>query len=209
MNSNNTDFYLLLAAKLNLQDLLVMLETKKAIRHNYEKYHLIEKHITQNFVYFLLAKELVHATLLKWYDNKCISFRFKEIYSILNKMIQLNISDVSCIHDIIGFRLIVNDTVNCYDALQKLCETFDIVSVKDFILYPKSNGYESIHIIVNICCVMCEIQIRSILMHDICTYGSASHIKYKHYDVEDIWLQSMKFQDVKSRVQFIRENIQM
>eukprot|EP00930_Biecheleria_cincta_P047039 TRINITY_DN32541_c0_g1_i1.p1 TRINITY_DN32541_c0_g1~~TRINITY_DN32541_c0_g1_i1.p1 ORF type:complete len:668 (+),score=110.59 TRINITY_DN32541_c0_g1_i1:40-2004(+) len=72
----------------------------------------------------------------------------------------------------------------CYHALSLAYSLPDWEggeSVKDYISYPKPNGYRSLHVT---CMhkdnpVPLEIQIRSRQMHDVAEYGMAAHLTYK------------------------------
>ncbi len=52
--------------------------------------------------------------------------------------------------------------------------------IKDYICFPKKNGYQSIHLVlVDIDGRYLEIQVRTLDMHYFNQYGDASHVKYK------------------------------
>lgn len=71
--------------------------------------------------------------------------------------------------------------------IEKTLKTpFSIDFVKDYIINPKTNGYQSLQFTIGIpfysntlpgCQI--EIQLRTKKMHDIATFGSASHLQYK------------------------------
>ena len=65
--------------------------------------------------------------------------------------------------------------------------------VKDYILHPKKDGYQSLHIVfMDNNQHYFEVQIRTFLMHIASEYGSASHEKYKmKYERLDIDRQSI------------------
>lgn len=53
-------------------------------------------------------------------------------------------------------------------------------NVKDYILTPKENGYQSLHVIIrNPNGLIFEVQIRTFAMDLLAEYGSANHFKYK------------------------------
>jgi len=84
--------------------------------------------------------------------------------------------------DIMAFRIIVNDSNECYRALGVIHGAYRAVlgRFKDYISLPKANGYQSIHTAVlgpeNL---RIEVQIRTQAMHRIAEYGVAAHWNYK------------------------------
>lgn len=61
-----------------------------------------------------------------------------------------------------------------------------LYGVKDYILYPKENGYQSIHAVFRTSTGECfEIQIRTFDMHLYAESGNASHSKYKNKKYQD------------------------
>jgi GTP pyrophosphokinase len=110
-----------------------------------------------------------------------VTCRIKSVYSIYGKMVRCQ-KPLTEIYDVLGIRVIVPTSPACYAALalvhslwSPLCEQFD-----DYILEPKSNGYQSLHTAV-ICTagVPLEIQIRSRKMHRQAEFGPAAHWRYK------------------------------
>ena len=84
--------------------------------------------------------------------------------------------------DIIGFRVIVNSTNECYKTVGVLHTTYSAVPLKfkDYISTPKINKYQSIHTsIIGPKKKRIEIQIRTHEMNDFAERGIASHWKYK------------------------------
>ncbi len=131
---------------------------------------------------FRAVSSLIRISLLKQNILAEISYRLKDPYSILRKMILKNVS-LKDLADLIAFRIVVATEKDCYKALGVVSDTFKIVpgSFKDFIMRPKSNSYQSLHTVIthptghNI-----ELQIRSRKMHLNAEIGEASHIKYKN-----------------------------
>jgi (p)ppGpp synthase/HD superfamily hydrolase len=125
---------------------------------------------------------MIKISLLKQGIIAEISYRLKDPYSALKKMILKNTS-IKDLTDLIAFRIIVATEEDCYKALKVVYNIFDVVpkSFKDFITKPKSNGYQSLHTII-IAQTGCniELQIRSRRMHVNAEFGEASHIKYKN-----------------------------
>jgi GTP pyrophosphokinase len=110
-----------------------------------------------------------------------VTGREKRPYSIWAKM-QRNRVPFEQLADIIAFRIILDDTALCYQALGVLHGAYPVVPgrFKDYISTPKPNGYSSIHT-----CVIgpgrhrIEVQMRTKRMHDIAERGVAAHWQYK------------------------------
>ncbi len=147
--------------------------------------------------------------IIKSLDNQKIKYeikgRNKSIYSINNKMQTKNIS-FDEVYDRFAIRII-------YESSKKeekfiAWKIYSIISdhftpnparFKDWITYPKVNGYEALHLtVVGPENRWVEIQIRSERMDEIAEKGYAAHYNYKHGETKqkevDIWLN--KLQDV-------------
>lgn len=84
--------------------------------------------------------------------------------------------------DIIGIRVIFQTTRDCYRLVNRIHDAFEVLEQEydDYIVTPKSNGYQSIHTtVVSSCGFPVEIQIRTQEMHRVAERGSASHRQYK------------------------------
>jgi guanosine-3',5'-bis(diphosphate) 3'-pyrophosphohydrolase len=119
-----------------------------------------------------------------------ISGRVKHLYSFYKKLERnagdiggelesLKIAaDVSQIHDLIAFRILVDSTPDCYMALGHVHSLWKPKEgrIKDFIANPKPNGYRALH--TTLFCLddlLVEIQIRTHSMHEMAEYGVAMH----------------------------------
>lgn len=126
-----------------------------------------------------------------------VSGRVKHAYSFYRKLAR-DISevedfeqikaaaDISKIHDLIAFRILVDTTADCYIALSHVHSLWKPKEgrIKDFIANPKPNGYSALH--TTVFCLdnqLVEIQIRTHAMHEMAEYGVAMHWHYK--DVGD------------------------
>lgn len=109
------------------------------------------------------------------------SFRVKGLYSLFQKLKRKE-WDMDRIYDLLAIRVIVNNMEECYQALGLIHEMWRPLPkrVKDYIAFPKPNGYQSIHTTVTTQnSTILEIQIRTQKMHHEAEYGVASHIMYK------------------------------
>jgi len=126
-----------------------------------------------------------------------IKGRQKNIASVYNKMKQKNLTSVSEIYDLLGFRIIVSTKGDCYQALGLLHSTWRPIPnrFKDYIAVSKSNGYRSLHTTllgVGENKIPTEIQIRTAEMNIDAEFGPASHWAYKkmgHSNFDPNYLQ--------------------
>ncbi len=136
--------------------------------------------------------------------NAEVSGRVKHLYSFYKK-VERNAgevgsfedlkaaTDISQIHDLIAFRILVDSTPDCYIALGHVHSLWKPKDgrIKDFIANPKPNGYRALH--TTVFCLddqLVEIQIRTHAMHEMAEYGVAMHWHYK--DVGDTASASAK-----------------
>ena len=112
-----------------------------------------------------------------------IIFRLKRAHSVWMKMLLKG----GVIHDVIGFRIVVNDVESCYAVFNVLKDKYSalIYKQKDFIYSPKSNGYQAIHVILSLKEIynvdsFIEIQIKTPSMEIASNIGKASHTLYKY-----------------------------
>src|SRR6202521_3262016 len=110
-----------------------------------------------------------------------VSGRQKRPYSIWRKMERKSVG-FEQLSDILGFRVIVNNIAQCYQALGIVHTTWPVVPgrFKDYVSTPKQNDYHSIHTtVVGPGRQRVELQIRTRQMHEIAEYGIAAHALYK------------------------------
>ncbi len=130
-----------------------------------------------------LQKKLVDSKL----TNFNTAYRVKGLYSLYQKLKRRD-WDIDNIYDLMAMRVVVSSVEECYRALGIIHDIWRPLPrrVKDYIAFPKPNGYKSIHTTVttthgNIL----EIQIRTEQMHHEAEYGVASHIIYKQQSLDE------------------------
>lgn len=124
-----------------------------------------------------LQKKLADSGIL----NFNTSYRVKGYYSLFHKLRRKN-WDINDVYDLLAMRVVVPSVEDCYKALGIIHEMWRPLPkrVKDYIAFPKPNGYQSIHTTVTtLQGTILEIQIRTQKMHHEAEYGVASHIIYK------------------------------
>eukprot|EP00980_Cylindrotheca_fusiformis_P018793 scaffold6265_cov193-Cylindrotheca_fusiformis.AAC.13 len=146
-----------------------------------------------------------------------VSGRMKEIYSLWHKMETKGERNLDHILDVVALRVIITPKASpedrenhtdrgvwlCYHVLGLVqhLDGFQPVPtrVKDYISFPKPNGYQSLHTALILDGQKIEVQIRTQMMHQVAEYGMASHWAYtdgKRSGNEDVyntpWLASIK-----------------
>ena len=115
-------------------------------------------------------------------------YRVKGLYSLYQKYIRYD-KEIDKIYDISAMRILVNSVAECYQALGVIHGRWRPLPrrIKDYIAFPKPNGYQALHTTVfigdgNIV----EVQIKTGEMHRFSEYGIASHLAYKQGG-KDVW----------------------
>jgi len=126
--------------------------------------------------------------------------RLKHIYGIYEKMQRKHV-DFEEIYDLVAFRIIVGDVLDCYRALGLVHGLYRPIPgrFKDYIALPKPNGYQSLHTtIIGPDGHRIEVQIRTEAMHRTAEEGIAAHWSYKENRIVDAheqasfrWLRRM------------------
>ncbi|MDO8424187.1 MAG: RelA/SpoT family protein [bacterium] len=108
-------------------------------------------------------------------------YRVKSLYSLYKKFLRHD-QDMEKIYDVNAMRIRVGSVADCYKVLGIIHEHWRPLPrrIKDYIAFPKPNGYQALHTTVfigdgNIA----EIQIKTEDMHRHSEYGIASHFSYK------------------------------
>ena len=127
-----------------------------------------------------ISSELIKVLKNNDIDAK-ITGREKTPFSIWRKMQSKKIS-LEQLTDIVGFRVLLNNTQDCYKTLGVFHSEYSAIPgrFKDYISTPKINNYKSIHTaVIGPNKQRIEIQIRTFDMHEFAERGIASHWKYK------------------------------
>lgn len=115
-----------------------------------------------------------------------VEAREKSTYSIFQKMNTKSITHVEDIYDLFALRVIVQTDAECYQSLGILHRVGHPVAgrFKDYIGFPKPNGYQSLHTTLARLPgvpegVFIEVQVRTRMMHREADLGIAAHWSYK------------------------------
>ncbi len=128
----------------------------------------------------MLSKEMATEGIKKFHTD----YRVKGLYSLWRK-IQRKGGDVEKIYDIAALRVIVQDIPDCYRVLGIVNQLWQPLpnKIKDYIAFPKPNGYKSIHTTVfSGDGGIVEVQIRTEEMHREAELGITAHVIYKEGD---------------------------
>ena len=108
-------------------------------------------------------------------------YRIKGLYSLYKKYLRHD-KDLEKIYDVNAIRIMVDSIADCYRALGAIHGRWRPLPhrIKDYIAFPKPNGYRALHTTVfigdgNIV----EVQIKTHEMYRYSEYGIASHLLYK------------------------------
>ncbi len=133
-----------------------------------------------------VQKELKRELARKGLKNFHTDIRIKGIWSLHQKLKRKR-DDISLIHDIAALRIIVPTIEDCYATLGVVHALYKPLpgEFKDYIAFPKPNGYQSLHTtVVTSDAGIVEIQIRDEEMHRRARFGIASHMSYKQLGKE-------------------------
>lgn len=125
----------------------------------------------------MLKKELAKEGITDFQSD----FRVKGLWSLWQKLKRKE-GDVSKVYDIAAIRIVVEDIATCYRVLGLVHNLWQplVGKIKDYIAFPKPNGYQSLHTTVfSGDGGIVEVQIRTKEMHREALYGIAAHVTYK------------------------------
>ncbi|MCW6510711.1 RelA/SpoT family protein [Lichenifustis flavocetrariae] len=136
--------------------------------------------------------------------------REKRPYSIWRKMEQKSLA-FEQLSDIFGFRVMVDQTADCYRVLGMIHTQWPTVPgrFKDYISTPKPNDYRSIHTtVVGPGQQRVELQIRTREMHRVAENGIAAHALYKDgrtLDMGELASESRAYRWLRRTVEMLAE----
>lgn len=109
--------------------------------------------------------------------------RMKSVASTARKLDEKETDDIDAVFDLFAMRIIVASPEECYRALGVVHALWRPVPgrVKDYIAFPKPNGYRALHTtVLTKRATTLEVQILDESMHTENQFGVASHFNYKY-----------------------------
>lgn len=167
------------SVKRQLEDLSFPYVDRDAYAHTAEVRKLKTKETERGLA--KVQKSLRHELAKKGVTDFRTDIRMKGLWSLHQKLKRKG-DDITKIHDIAALRIVVNSIADCYAALGVVHALYKPVpgEFKDYISFPKPNGYQSLHTtVVTPEAGIVEIQIRTEEMHRHAQFGIASHMAYK------------------------------
>lgn len=204
------DIYAPIANRLGIQEMKIELEDLSLKYLKPDVYQMIDDQIRKKRVRrekFIKEVRQIIVEKLKEHNIDCeVSGRLKHYHSIWRKMEAQNIP-FDQVHDIVAFRLIVENIQQCYEALGVIHALWKPVPgrFKDYIAMPKANNYRSLHTtVIGPQGERVEFQIRNQEMHVIAEHGVAAHWKYKEGRLIDS-KDEMKFKWIRKLLEWQSE----
>ncbi|CAN5852260.1 GTP pyrophosphokinase [soil metagenome] len=205
------DIYAPLAHRLGVQEIKHELEDRCfAILHpgpfNEIEMLLAERGVERSVFIEKMIGE-VEALLTEAGIDATVTGRPKHHYSIYRKMVEQD-RPFEDIHDLIGIRVIVGSTRDCYAALGLIHSHWVPLSgrFKDFVAMPKFNLYQSLHTtVVGPGGKPIEVQLRSEEMHRRAESGIAAHWRYKEGGEasDHRWLDTAGLSEAEDPTEFL------
>jgi GTP pyrophosphokinase len=124
-----------------------------------------------------LKKELAKDNITSFVTDS----RVKGLWSLWQKLKRKG-GDIEKIYDIAAIRIVVDSVADCYRVLGLVNNLWQPLpnKIKDYIAFPKPNGYKSLHTTVFAGDGgIVEVQIRTREMHQEAQFGIAAHVIYK------------------------------
>ncbi len=170
--------------KRDLEDLAFPYIDPDAAQHTAEMRKLKKKETGAGLAE--IQKDLKKEMAQKGITTFRTDIRMKGLWSLHQKLKRKD-DDINLIHDIAALRIIVPTMEDCYTTLGIVHALYRPLpgEFKDYIAFPKPNGYQSLHTtVVTPSAGIVEIQIRTEEMHRRAQFGIASHMSYKQLGKE-------------------------
>ncbi|MES2225186.1 MAG: HD domain-containing protein [Patescibacteria group bacterium] len=190
------------AMKRELEDLAFPNIDPDAYQHALEVRKLKSKETEAGLV--RVQRDLQHALARRNMTGFRTDIRMKGLWSLHQKLKRKN-DDITRIHDIAALRVIVPTIDDCYTTLGVIHALWKTLpgEFKDYISFPKPNGYQSLHTtVITPDAGIVEMQVRTEEMHQEAQYGIASHMSYKQLRQETQKLEKVAQKQAFERLSF-------
>ena len=150
-----------------------------------------------------LRKEIAKEGITGFHSD----YRVKGLYSLWRKL-QRKGGEIDKIYDIAALRVIVKDIPDCYRVLGLVNNLWQPLpnKIKDYIAFPKPNGYQSLHTTVfSGDGGIVEVQIRTEVMHREAEFGITAHVIYKDPSAKAAEGRGTSFDWIKSLIPSFRK----
>lgn len=180
------EIYAPIAHRLGIRKINRELEELSFPITNPEEYARVKKLVSERKNELLKKLGKFHKSILKGFARQNVPIvateeRLKGLHSLYTKLRSRD-WDIEKIYDILALRVVVRSIEDCYRALGAIHAIWRPLPgrIKDYIAFPKPNGYRSLHTTVFTGDGgVIEIQIRTEEMHLESEYGAALHADYK------------------------------
>jgi GTP pyrophosphokinase len=183
--SETMQIYAPLANRLGIQWVKVELEDLSFKHLHPGEYEQLAAEVAKSrgerLEYIHQVEKLIHKEMSDHGVPCDVMGRAKHLWSIYQKMKRTQ-RPFEEIHDAIGFRVITDTQMHCYQGLGVAHQTWTPIPgrFKDYIALPKPNLYQSLHTaVIGPRGERIEIQIRTREMNLVAEHGIAAHWKYK------------------------------
>jgi GTP pyrophosphokinase len=201
--SETMQIYAPLANRLGIQWVKVELEDLSFKHLHPGEYEQLAAEVAKSrgerLEYIHHVEKLIHKEMTEHGVPCDVMGRAKHLWSIYQKMKRTQ-RPFEEIHDAIGFRVITDTQMHCYQGLGVAHQTWTPIPgrFKDYIALPKPNLYQSLHTaVIGPRGERIEIQIRTREMNLVAEHGIAAHWKYKEGSVASVddkkfaWLRQL------------------
>ncbi|MDT8448157.1 MAG: RelA/SpoT family protein [bacterium] len=183
--SETLEIFAPLAERLGLNHLKVELEDRAFALIHPKEFQAIQKFLESQREAHLAFLQALQEELLRLlaldHIEAVIHNRIKHSFSIYQKARKYDVH-YQDIHDLLGLRILTKSKDEAYKVLGLVHGRFNPVHgrFKDYIAFPKANGYQSLHtMVLNDQGTGFEVQIRTEEMHHVAELGVAAHWSYK------------------------------
>lgn len=179
------DVYVPLIERLSLKSIKEEIENLAFAEADPSSYKFILSQIddlkTSSLDFFLKIQDEATKLLKKEKIEFTITGRIKTPYSIWRKMRRKNLSFIE-ITDLYAMKIVLKDIPTVYHVLGIIHGKYKAIfsRFKDYISYPKSNNYQSVHTCILVKDKKVEFQIKTTEMDYFAKHGIAAHWNYKN-----------------------------